>query len=150
MKNKLKKIPSLFWTLGSLGALAAINYSIIHNSFVFLAILVLLTHELAHYFTAKKYGAQPILPIFIPLPFIAIAFTKIKGLSNRSKMKVALSGPVVGFTTALLLILSNIIFNFTSYLPLITLAIGEVLFNIIGTDGSKYRSAKRNLIQCTS
>lgn len=150
MRNKLKKIPAIFWTIGSLSALAAINYSIIHSPFVFFAILVLFTHELAHYYTAKKHGAHPTLPIFIPLPFIAIAFTKIKGLSNKSKMKVAISGPLVGFSTAVLLILFNIIFNFTSYVPLFILALGEVLFNIIGTDGSKYRSAKRNLQTCTS
>jgi hypothetical protein len=38
----------------SLSALAAVNYSIIHSSFVFIAILVLFAHELGHYFMAKK------------------------------------------------------------------------------------------------
>jgi len=144
------KVPKLVWTVGSASAVAAINYSIIHNSFVFFAILVLFAHEISHYFIAKKEGAKVSLPFFIPLPFIAIGFTKISGLSNKSKMKVALSGPLVGFLTATLIFFLNIIFKFTSSFALAFLALGELVFNYIGTDGSKYRSAKRNVSLCTS
>ena len=111
--------------------------------------MVLLVHELAHYFMAKKLGAEVTLPIFVPLPFIAIAFTKIKGLSSKSKMKVALTGPITGFITALLLIILNSIFKIISPVALIVLAIGEILFNYIGNDGKKYRSAKKDIILCT-
>ena len=150
MKNKFfKKIPKLFWTVSSLAAVAAINYALIPTPFVFIALMVLLVHELAHYFMAKKLGAEVTLPVFIPLPFIAIAFTKIKGLSSKSKMKVALTGPITGFITALLLIILNSIFKIISPLALIVLAVGEILFNYIGNDGKKYRSAKKDIILCT-
>lgn len=151
MRNKLfKKTPKLFYTIASLGALAAINYTLIPTPFVFLALGVLLVHELAHYFTAKRLGAEVSLPIFIPLPFIAIAFTKAKGLSSRSKMKVALSGPVTGFIAAVLFIIFNFIFQIVPSLSLVILAIGEILFNFIGTDGKKYRSAKKDIKLCIS
>ena len=144
-----KKGPRLIYTVGSLAAMAAINYSLIQSPFVFIALIVLLSHELAHYFMAKKSGAEVNLPIFLPLPFIAIAITKAKGLSNRSKMKVALSGPIVGFITALLIIIVNSIFNIISPVPLVALATGEVVFNFIGNDGKKYRSAKKDVLSCT-
>lgn len=144
-----KRIPRAVTTVGSLAAMAAINYSLIQSPFVFIALLVLLSHELGHYFMARKSGAQVKLPIFLPLPFIAIAITKAKGLSNRSKMKVALSGPIVGFITALLIIVANFIFNIVSPVPLVALATGEIVFNFIGNDGKKYRSAKKAVLSCT-
>lgn len=150
IKLFFSKVPKITWTIASASAAAAVNYSIIHNSFVFFAILVLFSHEISHYFIAKKEGAKVTLPFFIPLPFFAVAFTKTSGLSNRSKMKVALSGPLVGFLTASLFLFLNIIFNFTSSFALAFLAIGELVLNYFGTDGSKYRSAKRNLSLCTS
>ena len=150
MKNKFfKKIPKLFWTVSSLAAVAAINYTLIPTPFIFIALAVLRVHELAHYFMAKKLGAEVTLPVFIPLPFIAIAFTKVKGLSNKSKMKVALMGPVTGFITAFLLVILNFIFKVVSPVALIALALGEILFNFIGNDGKKYRSAKKDIILCT-
>lgn len=150
MKNKFfKKIPKLFWTVSSLAALAAINYTLIPTPFIFIALVVLLVHELAHYFMAKKLGAEVTLPIFIPLPFIAIAFTKAKGLSNKSKMKVALIGPLTGFIASVLLILLNFILKIISPIALIILALTEILFNFIGNDGKKYRSAKKDILLCT-
>lgn len=148
IKNLIKKIPRSFYTVASLSALAAINYSIIHSSFVFIAILVLFAHELGHYFIAKKEGASPSLPIFIPLPFIAIGLTRIKGLSNKSKMKVSLSGPLFGILTTAVILLLNIILSFTSNVLLVSLIIGEILFNYIGSDGKKYRQAKKELSLC--
>ena len=144
-----KRVPKVLVTVGSLAAMAAINYTLIQSPFVFIAIIVLLSHELAHYFMAKKSGAEVKLPIFLPLPFIAVAITKAKGLSNRSKMKVALSGPIVGFITALLLIVVNFIFNIVSPIPLVALAAGEIVFNFIGNDGKKYRSSKKAVLSCT-
>ena len=149
-KKLFKKLPSSFYTIASLSALAAINYSIINNTFVFWAILVLLAHELGHYFISKKEGASPSLPIFLPLPFIAIGITRIKNLSLKSKKKVSFSGPAFGFLTAFILFLLNIVFSFTSSFLLASLMLGEIVFNYIGTDGKKYRHAKKELDLCIS
>lgn len=151
MKNKFfKKVPQAFYTVASLSALAAVNYTIIHNSIVFIFILVLLAHELGHYFIAKKHKASVSLPIFLPLPFFAIGITRIKNLfSYKSKRDVAIAGPLVGSLTALLLLCLNILFKFTSNLPIIFLFFGELLFNYFGSDGARYRHAKRTDIICT-
>jgi len=145
LKTKNK---NLFYSIASFAALAAINYTVVHNPLVFLFLTVLLTHELGHYFFAKKYTDQVSLPIFIPIPFFAIAFTKVKGLTNFAKKRVSLAGPLVGSLTAILFIFANIIFRFTSYIPLFVLLFGEIVFNWLGTDGSKYRSASRSM-SCT-
>jgi Zn-dependent protease len=150
IKSFFRKIPKITWTIASASAVAAINYSIVHSSFVFFAILVLFAHEISHYFMARKLGSKASLPIFIPFPLFAVAFVKAPGLSNESKIKVALSGPIVGFLTAFTLFLLNIIFNFTNTLGLGILALSELFLNFVGTDGAKYRSAKRNIALCTS
>jgi len=150
IKLIFRKVPKITWTIFTASAVAAVNYSIIHSSFVFFAMLVLFTHEIAHYFMAKKLGSNPSFPLFIPLPLFAIAFTRVPGLSNESQIKVALSGPLVGFLTAFVLFLLNIIFNFTTTIGLAVLAIGELFFNFMGTDGAKYRTAKRNIALCIS
>lgn len=149
-KKLFKKIPSSAYTVASLAALAAINYTVINNVFVFFAILVLLAHELGHYFMSKKEGANPSLPIFLPLPFIAIAITRIKNLSPLSKKRVSISGPIFGFITAFVLLLLNTVFSFTSNFMLAFLMLGEIVFNYIGTDGKKYRHAKKELQLCIS
>jgi len=149
MKNKFfKKIPQSFYTIFSLAAVAAINYSIIHNSIIFVFLMVLLAHELGHYFVAKKHKGKPRLPIFIPLPFFVIGLTKISKLTSRAQKEVAFYGPFVGFLTTLLLILLNGIFNFMSYIPLLFLLFTETVLNYFGTDGSKYRKAKRSTYSC--
>jgi Zn-dependent protease len=150
VKAFFSKIPKITWTIATASAVAAVNYSIIHSPFVFFALLVLFAHEISHYFMARKLGSKASLPIFIPLPLFAIAFIRAPGLSNESKLKVALSGPIVGSLTAFILFLLNIIFNFTTSLGLGVLAVSELLLNFVGTDGAKYRSAKRNIALCTS
>lgn len=151
MKNKFfKKVPQAFYTVASLSALAAINYSIIHNPLVFIFILVLLAHELGHYFIAKKHKALVSLPIFLPLPFFAIGLTKVKNLfSSKAKKDVAMAGPIVGAATAFLLLCLNILFKFTSNLPILFLFFGELVFNYFGSDGARYRQAKRTDALCT-
>lgn len=131
----------------SLAALAAVNYSIIHNTIVFVFIAVLLAHELGHYLTAKRFGAKVRTPIFLPIPFLAVAFTKVSKLKPEHTMKTAFYGPFTGFIATLFFILANLIFNFTSTPALVLLAISELFMNYIGTDGTKYRKAKRSL-QC--
>lgn len=150
MKNKsYKKFKEFFYTISSLAALSAINYVLIHDPIVFIFILVLLTHELGHYFIAKKEKANPTLPVFIPFPFIAIGITKIKNVAAHSKAKIAFAGPFAGSLAALLLLLLNLVYNYTSNILLILLLLGEIFLNYIGSDGKKYRQARRSVLSCT-
>lgn len=148
IKQKLKQTPDHVYTIASLAALAAVNYAIIHNSFVFIAVIVLLAHELGHYFTAKSKNIEVNLPIFIPLPFLGIGLTKVGFQTAEDQQAIAISGPIYGFITALLILLLNILYNFTSNLPIIFLAITELVFNFIGSDGKKYREARRRNASC--
>lgn len=143
MKKKLKQTPDHIYTIASLAALAAINYAIIHNSFVFIAVIVLLAHELGHYFAARIKNIKVNLPIFIPLPFLGIGLTKIGHQNPIDQKCISISGPIYGFITAVLILLLNILYNFTSNLPIIFLALTELVFNFIGSDGKRYREAKR-------
>lgn len=120
-------------------AFAAINYSIIHSPFVLVAIAVLFVHELAHYFYAKSYGAQVASPIFLPLPFLAIAFVRVKNLLDRHKSDVAISGLIFGSLTLFIFLLFNYYFSFIPNIILIIMLAAEIIFNLVGFDGSKYR-----------
>jgi len=145
LRNKTKDIPDYFYTIASLAALAAINYAVIHNTFVFIAIIVLLAHELGHYLTANIKNVEANLPIFVPLPFVAIGITKVGKHDHKQAASIAISGPIYGFITTLLILLFNLIFQFTSNIPLILLAITEIVFNYFGIDGKKYKKAKRSM-----
>ena len=125
-------------------AFSAINYSIIHSPFIILGVFVLLVHELAHYFYAKSFGADVNLPLFVPLPFIAIAFVKVKNLLDQYKPDVAIAGMVFGSLTIFIFSLMNYYTNFIPYFILIIMFIFEILFNILGFDGSKYRRYKKS------
>jgi hypothetical protein len=137
-----KKVPQLALTIGSIMGLAAINYSILHTPFVFIVVLVMLAHELGHYFAAKFADADPDLPYFIPFPFFTVGITRIrkmKFISYNSRKKILALGPITGALTALLLLLLSINFSSQYVLPLFFLILGEIIFNFIGSDGKKYR-----------
>jgi hypothetical protein len=137
------KTPHTVYTICSLMAFAAINYTIIHSPFVLLVVAVLFVHELAHYFYAKSYSADVRPPIFIPLPFIAIAFVRVKNLLDEHKADVAISGMIFGALTILLFGLFNYYFNFISNIILAFMLAAELIFNIIGFDGAKYRRYRK-------
>jgi len=149
IKNKFKNTPDYVYTIGSILAAAQINYVIVHSAFVYIVLLVMLTHELAHYFFGKFYKGKSKLPIFLPLPFFVIAVTKVTKLGRRGRKNTALAGPVVGTLTTGLIILFNYIFNFMSYIPLVALGISEIVANYFGSDGAKYRKAKKEIKLCT-
>lgn len=144
MRSKHKKtFTQLTCTILSLIAVAAINYTIIHNSFIFIILLVLLAHEMGHYLAAKKTQAEPSLPIFIPLPFIFLAATRIKNVTPKNAKQIAIAGPIAGALTALLFLLFATIYK-TVLLPvkyLLILLIQEIVTNYFGSDGKKYRNA---------
>lgn len=69
--------------------------------------LILGSHELAHYFVAKRRGMKASLPFFIPLPFISPvgtlgALIRLKGAipDRKSLFDVGIAGPLVGLVTA--------------------------------------------------
>lgn len=144
--NIFKKIPRFFYTAASLVATAAINYTIIHNGIVLIVTLVLLAHELGHYFAAKLHGAKVSLPFFIPFPFLVIAITRITGLDAEGIKQTAFYGPFTGLVTTLIILALNSILNIFSPIPLMLLAASEVIFNFFGSDGKKYRKANRSLL----
>lgn len=70
-------------------------------------ILILGSHELGHYFTARRLGVDATLPYFLPVPHPMTgtmgAFIRIKSPvpSKGALVKVGVSGPLVGFLVAL-------------------------------------------------
>jgi len=65
-------------------------------------IIILLSHELSHYFTSKKHKTSSTLPYFIPAPTIIGTFgavIKMKSpiLSRSALIDIGASGPIVGF-----------------------------------------------------
>lgn len=74
--------------------------------FSFTLMLILLAHELGHYFAGKAYGIDVSYPYFIPFPnFFGTlgAFIRIRSpiTTRRALFDVGLAGPVVGFLIAL-------------------------------------------------
>jgi hypothetical protein len=137
-----RKIPQLALTIGSIIGLAGINYSFTHSPFVFVVVLVMLAHELGHYFAAKFANADPDLPYFIPFPFFTIGITRVRKMrfiSYNSRKKILALGPITGVLTALILLLLSIIFLSQYVLPLSFLILAEIILNYIGSDGKKYR-----------
>lgn len=72
-----------------------------------LPLLVILgSHEMAHYMNSKRHGVDATLPFFIPFPNIfgtLGAVIKIKSpiLNRRALVDIGASGPLVGFVFAL-------------------------------------------------
>jgi membrane-associated protease RseP (regulator of RpoE activity) len=70
--------------------------------FAFTLMLILLSHELSHYFASKAHRTEATLPYFIPAPSIIGtfgAFIKMKSpiISRRALIDIGASGPIVGF-----------------------------------------------------
>jgi membrane-associated protease RseP (regulator of RpoE activity) len=70
--------------------------------------LILGSHELAHYLVAKRRGIKASLPFFVPLPFISPigtlgALIKLKGAipDRKSLFDVGIAGPLVGLIAAI-------------------------------------------------
>ena len=70
--------------------------------FALTLLLILGTHELGHYLTARKHNVDATLPYFIPAPtFIGTfgAFIKMKSpiVDKRALLEIGAAGPIAGF-----------------------------------------------------
>jgi membrane-associated protease RseP (regulator of RpoE activity) len=73
--------------------------------FAFSLMSILLTHELGHYFAARKHGISATLPYFIPAPhFFGTfgAFIKIRHaiVTRPALLDIGAAGPLAGFVVA--------------------------------------------------
>lgn len=70
-------------------------------------LLILMTHELSHYFTSRRHNVSASLPYFIPAPSIIGTFGAIIKMKppipdRRSLIDIGASGPIGGFIIAVI------------------------------------------------
>jgi membrane-associated protease RseP (regulator of RpoE activity) len=78
-------------------------------TFAFPLLLILGTHELGHYFTARRYNIDASLPYFIPIPpfispigtFGALISMKEPITNKKSLIDIGAAGPIAGFIVAI-------------------------------------------------
>lgn len=98
---------------------------------------ILLCHEFGHYFAARKFGANPTLPFFIPLPLTfpspgtmgAVIKTRTPMPSRRALLYVGAMGPIPGFIVSLAAAVIGIYMSDVKPLPA---AGGDVMVPILG------------------
>jgi membrane-associated protease RseP (regulator of RpoE activity) len=78
--------------------------------FALTLMIILLTHELSHYFASKKHGVNATLPYFIPAPTIIGtfgAFIKMKSpiVTRKALMDIGASGPIAGFIVSVIAVM---------------------------------------------
>jgi membrane-associated protease RseP (regulator of RpoE activity) len=104
-------VAGAMWNTGSFGLFAPL--AIMLNPRIFLSglpfsiaiVTILLSHELGHYLTCRRYGIYATLPHFIPIPWPLSPFgtfgalIKIKSMfgSARQLFDVGIAGPLAGF-----------------------------------------------------
>jgi membrane-associated protease RseP (regulator of RpoE activity) len=104
----------LFYSIGDIGILDSIRIFmhvprvILHGLwFSIPLLLILLAHELGHFFACRYYGMRCTPPYFIPIPFPPAgtlgAFIKIKSHfpGKRALFDVGIAGPIAGFLLTL-------------------------------------------------
>lgn len=78
---------------------------------------ILLAHELAHYFVARRYGSPVSLPYFVPMP-VSILGTMGAVILQRAPMRdrkalfdIGIAGPLAGLIVALPLLIVGLLFT---------------------------------------
>jgi membrane-associated protease RseP (regulator of RpoE activity) len=78
--------------------------------FALTLMIILLTHELSHYFASKRHGVNATLPYFIPAPTIIGtfgAFIKMKSpiVTRKALIDIGASGPIAGFIVSVIAVM---------------------------------------------
>ena len=104
-------------------------------------ILILLFHEMGHYFAARYYGVPATLPYFIPFPLSILgtfgAVIKMQGVipNRRALFDIGIMGPAMGLVVALPATVIGIAMSQViqvDQLPKGTLGLGDsILFSLI-------------------
>jgi len=102
------------WTYGKSIYLPGYQWSDFVSGFSFSIpfLLILTVHEFGHYFTARYHAVSATLPYYIPLPPIPFSIGTMGALirlrqrvySKRQDFDIGISGPLAGFTMALLIL----------------------------------------------
>lgn len=78
---------------------------------------VLLAHELAHYFVARRYGSPVSLPFFVPMPLSilgtmgAVIFQRAPMRDRKALFDIGIAGPLAGFIVAVPLLFLGLLFT---------------------------------------
>jgi membrane-associated protease RseP (regulator of RpoE activity) len=88
-------------------------------------LLILLTHEMAHYLAARRHGVEVSLPYFIPAPPVPFiigtfgAFIRIRGpiRSRNALIDIGASGPIAGLCVAIPVLAIGLLLSEVKPLP---------------------------------
>jgi len=96
----------------------------LHLGIPFAATLIgiLLTHELSHYFVAKRYGSPVSLPYFIPMPNIlgtmgAVIVQRAPMRSRKALFDIGAAGPLGGLIVAIPLLILGLSLSEVGAIP---------------------------------
>lgn len=90
-------------------ALSQPSRSLLGIPFAATLMLILLAHEMGHYFYCRYYGVSATLPFFIPAPTLIGtlgAFIRIRGpIRSRAQLfDIGIAGPIAGFVVAVVVL----------------------------------------------
>lgn len=138
LRRNLKRFGIAFF---SAGATAAVLYAFWHTSFVFIAMLALIAHEMGHALTAYFNGADVGYMFFIPLILFAIGATQIRDIPPKARAAVAYAGPLAGAAFSLIAMLIAYMLGQPVLGALLIIFLYEISGLFIGTDARKARAA---------
>jgi len=78
---------------------------------------ILLAHELAHYFVARRYGSPVSLPYFVPMPMSilgtmgAVIFQRAPMRDRKALFDIGIAGPLAGLAVAIPLLIIGLLFT---------------------------------------
>jgi membrane-associated protease RseP (regulator of RpoE activity) len=78
---------------------------------------ILLAHELAHYFVARRYGSPVSLPYFVPMPLSilgtmgAVIFQQAPMRDRKALFDIGIAGPLAGLIVAIPLLILGLMFS---------------------------------------
>ncbi len=94
-----------------------VGYFLSGLPFALTLMLILLAHELAHYFVGRRYGSPVSLPYFIPMPMSilgtmgAVIFQGERVRDRKALFDIGIAGPLAGFLVAVPLLLVGLLFT---------------------------------------